>query len=80
LICVCMILLDNLLQCLMFITVIDLSRTCDSISTLIYNASVIFMIYSWIKIKLKVIINPTVLKMEVSIGKINRTEKKAWRK
>jgi hypothetical protein len=64
----------------MFITVIDLSRTCDSISTLIYNASVIFMIYSWIKIKPKVIINPTVLKMEVSIGKINRTEKKAWRK
>jgi hypothetical protein len=30
LICVGMILLDNLLQCLLFIAMIDVSRTCDS--------------------------------------------------
>jgi hypothetical protein len=36
LICVDMILLDNLLHCSLFIAVIDLSRTCDSIATLIY--------------------------------------------
>jgi hypothetical protein len=57
---ICMILLDNLLQCLLFIAVIDLSRTCDSIATLIYNALVMFMLYSWIKIKLKVPIYPTI--------------------
>jgi hypothetical protein len=58
LICVYMILLDNLL----FITVIDLSRTCDSTVILIYNALVMFMIYPWIKIKLKVLIFPTIQK------------------
>jgi hypothetical protein len=47
-----MILLNNLL----FITVIDLSRTCDSTTILIYNALVMFMIYPWIKIKLKMLI------------------------
>jgi hypothetical protein len=45
-ICVSMILLDNLLQCLLFIAVIDLSKTYDSITTLICNALVMFMIYS----------------------------------
>jgi hypothetical protein len=59
LICVCIILLDNLLHCLMFIVVIDLYRTSDSIATLIFNALVMFMIYSWITIKLKVLIYPT---------------------
>jgi hypothetical protein len=49
-ICIGMILLDNLLQCLMFIAVIDLSRTCDTTAILIYNALVMFMIYPWIKI------------------------------
>jgi hypothetical protein len=62
LICVGMILLDNLLQYLLFIAMINLSRTCDSIATLICNALVIFMIYSWIKIKLKVLIYPTIQK------------------
>jgi hypothetical protein len=60
LIYVCMILLDNLLQCLLFIAVIDLSRTCDSTTILIYNALLMFMIYFWIKIKLKVLIFLTV--------------------
>jgi hypothetical protein len=60
LICVAMILLDNLLQCLLFITMIDLSRTYDSIATLICNALVMFMIYYWIKIKLKVLIYPKI--------------------
>jgi hypothetical protein len=62
LLCVCMILLDNLLQCLLFIAMIDLSRTCDSTVSLICYALVIFTIYFWIKIKLKVLIyltNPT---------------------
>jgi hypothetical protein len=62
LICVGMILLDNLLQCLLFIAMIDLSRTCDSIATIVCTALVMFMIYSWIKIKLKVIIYPTIQK------------------
>jgi hypothetical protein len=59
LICVGTILLDNLLQYLLFIVVIYLSKTCDGIATLIYNALVMFMIYFWIKIKLKVLIYPT---------------------
>jgi hypothetical protein len=45
LVCVCIILLDNLLQCLLFIVMIDLSRTCDSTVILICNALVMFMIY-----------------------------------
>jgi hypothetical protein len=44
-ICADMILLDNLLQYLIFITVINLSITCDSIATLIYTTLVMFMIY-----------------------------------
>jgi hypothetical protein len=45
LICVGLILLDNLLQYLLFIIVIDLSTTYDSTAILICNALVIFMIY-----------------------------------
>jgi hypothetical protein len=40
-----MILLDNLLQCFLFIIVIDLCRTYDSTTILIYNVLVIFIIY-----------------------------------
>jgi hypothetical protein len=50
-----MILLDNLLQCFLFIAMIDLSRTCGTATSLICYALVMFMIYSWIKIKLKVL-------------------------
>jgi hypothetical protein len=57
-----MILIDNLLQCLLFITMIDLSRTFDSTATIICNALVMFMIYPWIKIKLKVLIFSTIQK------------------
>jgi hypothetical protein len=47
LICVAMILLDNVLQCLMFIVVIDLSKTCGSTIILICNnALVMFIICS----------------------------------
>ena len=53
LICIGMILLDNLLQCFLFIAVIDLSRTCDSTDVLICNPLVMFMSYFWINIKLK---------------------------
>jgi hypothetical protein len=42
--------------------VIDPSITCDRIATLIWTALVIFMIYFWIKIKLKVLIYPTIKK------------------
>jgi hypothetical protein len=48
LICDGMILLDNLLQYLMFIAMIYLSRTCDNTAILICNALVMFMIYHWI--------------------------------
>jgi hypothetical protein len=41
---------------------IDLSRTYGSTAILICNASVIFMIYPWIKIKLKVLIFSTIQK------------------
>jgi hypothetical protein len=37
LICVCMILLDNLLQCFLFIAMIHLSRTCGTATSLIMN-------------------------------------------
>jgi hypothetical protein len=40
----------------MFTIVINLSRTCGTTVTLICNALVMFMIYPWIKIKLKVLI------------------------
>jgi hypothetical protein len=58
-ICVGMILLDNLQQYLLFIAMIDLSITCGTTANLICYALVIFMIYSWIKIKLKVLIFQT---------------------
>jgi hypothetical protein len=45
LICVDIILLDNILQCLLFITMIYLSKTYDSTASLIYNALVMFIIY-----------------------------------
>jgi hypothetical protein len=54
-----MILLDNLLQCFLFIAVIDLSTTCESTIVLICNSLVMFMSYFWIKIKLKLLIFPT---------------------
>jgi hypothetical protein len=56
LICVGIILLDNLLQYLLFIAMIDLSKTCDTAANLICYALVMFMISPWIKIKLKVLI------------------------
>jgi hypothetical protein len=56
LICVGIILLNNLLQCFLFIAMIDLSRTCGTATSLICYAVVMFMIYSWIKIKPKVLI------------------------
>jgi hypothetical protein len=54
------LLLDNLLQCLLFIAVIDLSRTYDGTAILICNALVMFMIYSLIKIKQKLLIFSTI--------------------
>jgi hypothetical protein len=62
LICVVMILLDNLLQYLLFIAMIDLSRTRGTAASLICYALVMFMIYPWIKIKLKVLIFSTIQK------------------
>jgi hypothetical protein len=62
LICICIILLDNLVQCLLFIVMIDLYRICDSTASLFCNALVMFMIYPCIKIKLKVPIFSTIQK------------------
>jgi hypothetical protein len=62
LICIDMILLDNLLQYLLFIAMIDLCRTCGTTASLICYALVMFMIYPWIKIKLKVLIFSTIQK------------------
>jgi hypothetical protein len=62
LICVDIILLDNLLQYFMLIAMIDLYRTCDSTAVLICKSLVMFMSYSWIKVKLKVLIFPTIQK------------------
>jgi hypothetical protein len=62
LICVGMILLDNLLQCLLFVPMIDLSRTCYSTATLICNVLIMSIIYPWIKIKLVVLLFPTIQK------------------
>jgi hypothetical protein len=61
LIYVCMILLDNLLQYLVFIVMIYLYIICDSIIILICNVLVISMICPWIKIELKVLIFLTLL-------------------
>jgi hypothetical protein len=44
-----MILIDNLLQYLLFITIIDLSRTYVNTTCLIYNELLIFMIYFELK-------------------------------
>jgi hypothetical protein len=57
-----MILLDSLLNCFMLIAVIDLSSTFDSTIVSIYNLLFMFIIYFWIKIKLKVIILTTIQK------------------
>jgi hypothetical protein len=57
-ICIGMILLD-LLQCSIYIVVIDLSSTYDSTTVLICNSLFMFMIYFLIKIKLKVLLFPT---------------------
>jgi hypothetical protein len=51
LIYVCMILLDNLLQYLVFIVMIYLYIICDSTIILICNVLVISMICLWIKIE-----------------------------
>jgi hypothetical protein len=58
-ICIYMIMLDNLLQCLICIVRIDLSSTCDCISIFICKSLVVFMSYFWIKIKLKVLLCTT---------------------
>jgi hypothetical protein len=55
-----MILLDSLMQFLLFIAMINLSRIYGTTTSLICYALVIFIIYPWMKIKLKVLIFPTV--------------------
>jgi hypothetical protein len=55
-----MILLDSLLQYLLFIIMINLTTTCGTAASLICYALVMFMIYSWVKIKLKVLIFPII--------------------
>jgi hypothetical protein len=45
---------------------IDLSRTCGNTASLIRNALLMFMIFSWIKIKLKVLIFSTIKNLIVA--------------
>jgi hypothetical protein len=47
----------------LFIAMIDLSRTYCTGASLICNTLLMFMIYSWIKIKLKVLIFSTIQKL-----------------
>jgi hypothetical protein len=61
-ICIDMILLDNLLQYLICIIMIDLSSTRDCTSVLICKSLVMFMSYFWIKIKLKMLLFLTIQK------------------
>jgi hypothetical protein len=58
-ICIDMILLDNLLQRLIYIIMIDLSSICDCTTVLIYKLLDIIMSYFCIKIKLKILLFPT---------------------
>jgi hypothetical protein len=62
LICLGMILLDNMLEYFLFIVVIYLSSTFDCTTISICNSLFMFMIYFWIKIKQKVFIFPTIQK------------------
>jgi hypothetical protein len=62
LICVGMILLNSLMQYFMFIVVINLSSTYDTTVVSIYDLLFMFIIYFWIKIKLKVLIFPSIQK------------------
>jgi hypothetical protein len=61
-ICISIILLDNLLQCLICIFLINLSSTYDYIVVFICKSLVMLMSYFWIKIKLKVILYPIIQK------------------
>ena len=51
-----MIVVDSMVDVMMFYTCVDLSRSCVDLSKSIYNLLVIVMIYLWIKSKLKVLI------------------------
>ena len=61
-ICYSMIVLDSMVQSVFSLVIIDLCRSSIDISSLICYLSIIFMVYSWIKIKLKVLIYPTTQK------------------
>jgi hypothetical protein len=58
LICICMILLDNLLQWIICIVMIDLPSSYNYNVVLICKSLVMFMSYFWIKKKLKVLLLP----------------------
>jgi hypothetical protein len=72
-ICLDMILLD-LLQCLIYIILIDLSTTYDSTVVSICNSLFMFLIYFWIKIILNVLLFPT----EVSSGALRQGRWLRW--
>ena len=61
-----MIVVDSVVDAMMFYTCVDLSRSCVDLSKSIYNLLVIVMIYLWIKSKLKVLIYLTIQKTEAS--------------
>ena len=61
-ICSVMILVSSMVDVLLMYACVDLSRSCVDLSNLICYQSFIFVIYHWIKIKLKVLIFPTIQK------------------
>ena len=61
-ICCSLIILDSMVESVLLLVVIDLCRSTVDLSSLICYLSIIFMIYFWIKIKLKVLIYPTIQK------------------
>ena len=68
-ICCSLIVLDSMVQSVFSLVIIDLCRSSIDISSLICYLSIIFMIYSWIKIKLKVLIYSTHTEMISSISR-----------
>lgn len=55
-ICCSLIALDNMVECVILFAMIDLSRSCVDMSSLICYLFIVLMIYFWIKLKLKVLI------------------------
>ena len=56
-----------MVECVILFAMIDLSRSCVDMSSLICCLFIVFMIYFWIKLKLKVLIYPTLMNLELEL-------------